>query len=343
MEFIITNDNNKIISTNVKDSELIKELLKCKSTTERIFCSHKKTYRRQGLLNVNAHNFYLCSYDSSITNKIFKHYFNAFNILAIQIDLNVTTVKETESQKTRRLKHNLINHNSNILQELYKLIPQDSFKSGSNHIDVIESVLKRDTRKASYTYLKVLKNSNLMKAEFDVYEMLDDENPYLDFYEHQIHKVLILTLNPFWLDLVEQKVNITIQPFFDKTLIDYRTISVAFSHLFDNAAKYILPHSELNISFKVINEKVLIQIDMTSLKVEKEELSRIFNESVSGKWALEKDVCGDGIGMFMVKKLINFNKGTIRFISAYDNIDAINLNGFPYENNRIEIELEKSV
>lgn len=343
MQYLIYNDSGQILSTNIKDEQLQRDLIKCDNENERCFCPIQKKYRRQGVIKVNSNNFYLCSYESNITNKIFKHYINAFKILTEQIDINLTNIKDIEEKKTRRLKHNLINHNSNILQELYKLVPQDSFKNGSNHIEVIENVLKKDSRKASFTYLKILKSSNLMKAEFDVYEMIDDENPYLDFYDHSIHKVLILTLNPFWLDLVEQKVEIHIQPFYEKVCIDYKSVSVALSHIFDNITKYILPHSELSILFIIENKKIIVRFNMISMKVEESELVKIFNETISGKWSKETDTAGDGIGMFMVRKLINLNNGDVKFIRNFDCSSEINYNGIPYEKNRIEIKLNKSV
>lgn len=343
MEYIISDDiSGEVLSTNITNDLVKTELLKCSSNYERINCSIKKVIRKQGFLKVNTNNFYLSTYEEKITNRIFKHYLNAFTILAKVIDVNLTSIKEIEEKKTRRLKHNLINHNSNILQELYKLVPQDSFKNGSNHLEVIQKVIDNNSRKASFTYLKILKSSNLMKAEFDVYEMLDNENPYLDFYDHPIHKVLVLTLNPFWLDLVEKKVNIHIDPFYEKALIDYKSISVAFSHIFDNITKYILPHSELSILFKIDKEKVNIIMDMTSMKVEENEVLKIFSETISGKWSKETDTAGDGIGMFVVKKLIKLNNGDVKLVRNFDNSSEINYNGIPYEKNRIEIELNKS-
>ena len=340
MQYIITK-NLQILSSNIKDKNIITELLKCKNENERLFCEIKNSYKRQGKIRINSLNFFLCSYEQNITNKIFKHYINAFKIIGSQIDINLKSIKTKEENKTRRLKHNLINHNSHILQELYKLVPQDAYKNGSNHIDVIDSIISKSTRKTSYTYLKILKSSNLMKAEFDVYEMIDNDNPYLDFSEHPIHKVLILTLNPFWLDLVEQKVNIVIQPFYEKVYIDYKSISVSLSHIFDNTTKYILPNSELNISFSTSQNVVSIKFTMTSLKVEEDEIEDIFKERISGKWSKENDTSGDGIGMFMVKKLILLNNGRIKFRKNINNNSAINFNGIPYENNCIEIELNK--
>lgn len=342
MNFIIQSNTGQVIQTNIEQEELINDLVRCASDCERVMCTVLGKYRRQGRLVFNEITVYAASYNDSITNKIFKNKIEGISIIGGLIDLEVSSIKSQESQKTRRLKHNLINHNSNILQELYKLIPQDAFRGGGNHVDLIEGILRKDIRKAAYTYLKVLKSSNLMKAEFEVYDMLDGDKPYLDFTDHPIHKVLILTLNPFWLDLAEQQVTINIQPFYEKVFIDYRSVSVSLSHIFDNAAKYIMPHSDINISFENSGDEVVIKLNMMSLKVEPEELSKIFDESNSGKWAKKLDLNGDGVGMFMVKKLIEMNDGSVEFIANYNNQSAVNYNGTPYENNVIMIRLKKS-
>ena len=250
--------------------------------------------------------------------------------------------KSKESQKTRRLKHNLINYNANIQQELYKLFPQNLFKNEKNHLDIIENIVNKSSEKSAFAFLKILKNSNLMKNEFDVYEMLDQENPYLDFSEHPIHKVVLLTLNPFWLDLVENGVNINIQSCYGRTALDYKTMSVSLSHIFDNITKYILPESDLNISFEDTSKYIKLVFDMISLRVEESELENIFTENVSGKWSENTGLAGNGIGMFVVKRLVLLNKGTVAFRSFVDKSKSVIFENVPYDNNIIEIKLNKN-
>lgn len=339
MNYLITNKSGQIISGNLNQEELVSEIVKCLVDCERVFCKYHNKFRRQGIFKSDNYNYFLFSYDQDITNRIFKYHFQAFSILSIHFEQILSAQKSKESQKTRRLKHNLITHSSNILQELYKLFPQDSFRSGCNHLDAIENIIKKDSNKAAYTYLKVLKNSNLMKAEFDVYEMLETENPYLDFSKHSIHKVLILTLNPFWLDLVERNITINIDAYHGLVTIDYKSISVVLSHLFDNMSKYIMPYSTLHISFNESGEKVSIIMEMTSLKIEAAELDKIFLENYSGNWAKELDLDGDGIGMYIVDKLTKLNKGEVDFEINFDKRSTIFLDHVPYENNRITIRL----
>jgi len=341
MKYLITNKLGQIIVSNSDVQEIETEIIHCNSDCERILCKYTNEFRRQGVHKTESYNYYLYSYDKKLTNRIFKFYLDAFSILAIHLEKDLIVQKSKESQKTRRLKHNLITHSSNILLELYKLFPQDYFRNGNNHLDNIKNIIEKDISKAAYTYLKILKNSNLMKAEFDVYEMLENENPYMDFSKHPIHKVLLLTLNPFWLDLVERNIVIDIDQYHGTVTIDYKSVSVILSHIFDNMSKYIMPHSTLHILFKEEDEKVQIQMEMTSLKVEPTELKNIFTENYSGHWAKKLDLGGDGIGMYVIQKLTRLNNGNVYFEINVDNKDTIFLNSKPYENNRIIIELKK--
>ncbi|PQJ21962.1 hypothetical protein [Tenacibaculum sp. SG-28] len=341
MKYVIVNKSGIVALSNLNDEKLISEIQKCQKEFERVKCPISGKYRRQGLLSLPNHNIFI-STDEDITNKIFKHKLSGVKILGDLLDNDITRVKHIESQKTRRLKHNLINHNSNILQELFKLIPQDAFKAQANHVDIIQKLISSNPRKGAFTYLKVLKSANLMKAEFEVYEMFNTVNPYLDFLNHPIHKILVLTLNPFWLDLVEQNVNINIAPCFDKVYVDYKSISVALSHVFDNIAKYVMPHSDLVISFQNEAGFVCVQMNMQSLKVEENEIQELFTETKSGKWAKELELDGDGIGMFAINKLITLNEGSVEFIKDFNGRGQILIDGVPYENNQLIIKLKKS-
>lgn len=341
MNYIITNKENQLIFSNIKNNSKFEQLINCKKNIETVICAETNIEIKQGIISNTSYNLYLSVNHKNLTNKIFKHYMFFYEKIVDEIIDVLELSKQKEFQKTRRLKHNLINHNSNILQELYKLFSQEKFKSGANHIDVIQEHIAKDTRKASFTFLKVLKNSNLMKAEFDVYDMLNKEDPYLDFYHHQIHKVVVLTLNPFWLDLIEKNITISLQPFNETTYIDYKSVSVALSHIFDNTTKYILPHSELKISFTNNQDYISIVFNMMSVKVSQDEIEEIFLENVSGYWTQKYYLSGDGIGMFMVNKLIKLNNGETIFKINQNETKNIEYMGIPYENNIIELKFKK--
>jgi signal transduction histidine kinase len=343
MEFIITSISRKIIISNIKEPHRSKQLIACEKELESVICVLRNCKLRQGRIYNDNYILYLATDSTRVTNKIFKHYFDFYKAIAAEVISSIESSKAKESQRTRRLKHNLINHNTGNLQELYRVFSQEHFKTGANHLDVIQGVISNNSRKSAYAFLRVLKNSNLMKAEFDVYEMLDQESPLLNFAEHPIHKVVTLVINPFWLDLIEKKTNIIIQEFYEKIIIDYKTMSVALSHVFDNATKYIYPGSDFKISFENSTDSIKIIFNMISLKILPEELASIFNENISGKYAGDNGMSGDGIGMFITKKLIELNNGIIKLKVNVNPALAKTFENLPYENNILEVILKKQI
>jgi len=75
------------------------------------------------------------------------------------------------------------------------------------------------------------------------------------------------------------------------------------------------------------------------LNVAGDELKNIFNENFSNKWAQKLCLSGTGIGMFVLDKLIKFNKGSVEFKGNIDPSKAFKKNGVPYCTNQIIISL----
>jgi light-regulated signal transduction histidine kinase (bacteriophytochrome) len=307
---------------------------------ETVYCLDKKANRRQINIINNEYDLYFASYDEDLTNKIFKHYLTAFEILLPIVLKTQEEVAKQDTQKARRLKHNLINHSTKIQQELYKLVSQEALIGGDNkQIEVIQDVIKKKLKDAAYAYLRILKSINLMKSEFDVYDMLHSATPYVDIGSHPIHKVILLGMNTFWLDFLEKNINVYIEPSSETVLIDYKSFSVALSHIFDNAIKYCCPNSDFSIRFKRNANWLSIEFTMLSLRVEMKEIDNLFIENYSGEWAQKLNISGTGIGMNIIKRVISLNRGKVTFQSNLDPNRAIKKNGIPYELNQLTIEL----
>lgn len=322
---------------------LIDEIYTWKAKTELVNCNSFKQKRRQKKINTSTYELFLCTYKESLSNKKFSIYLEACKFFADDIFKKYNKAKESEVRKTKRLKHNLSTLSANINQELYTLIPHESLIRGRrNQLDYIKKIIQRDANSAAQTVLRVLKFSNLMKAEFDVYDMLNTSTPNLDFYEHKIHKITLLTLNAFWFEIFSQGVEIKVDDCEERVIADYKSLFVIFSHIFDNTTKYIAPNSTFHISFENLSSVVRIKFDMISLKVEQDEVSKVFNETYSGKWTTKIDKAGDGIGLYIVKKLILLNEGAIEFITDVDINKRRIINGVPYENNQILVEIKKA-
>ena len=234
-------------------------------------------------------------------------------------------------------------YNSHILQEIYQLIPQEEITSidGKSQLKKIEQVLTKNPTNTSQSFLRILKNASLEKAEFDVFDKLYKTDPKPSFYEHSIHKIIFLTLNTFWLDFLELEIEVDIRSTNKLVIIDYNSFSVALGHIFDNAIKYALPNTKITIAFyeNVLDDHFDINIDMISLKLNPCDKEKIFQEGFSGDYAKQKEVCGSGVGLFIARKMIEFNKGKIVFIPDISPKDRKKVDNTPYEKNRIRITL----
>jgi signal transduction histidine kinase len=340
MKYLIKNNKGDTILSNLNASEL--ELAhSCSSQSEQISINKQKF--RHGKLALEDCSIYLLTNDEKITGKIFKKYQEIFSLFSNIFNSSHSQIRQSELNMTRRLKHNLVTYNSHILQEIYQLIPQDEITSidGKSQLKKIDQALSKNTSKTSQAFLRILKNASLEKAEFDVFDKLYKNDSTPAFIEHSIHKIILLTINTFWLDFLELGIDVEIQSTNKKVILDYNSFSVALGHIFDNSVKYALPNSKISIWFyeNVMDDHFDINIDMISLKVCDSDKEKIFQEGVSGECAKEKEVNGSGVGLYIARRMIELNNGTIKFFPNISLKESRKFENYPYEKNRIRIAL----
>lgn len=304
-------------------------------------CPFEKKEKRHGRILFDRGYIYLCSYDNEITNKIFKRYFDVLKPMFSSLTSFKENLKTIEEGKTKRLKHNINNYNAKIKDELEEIIPQESIykKDWKETFGVIEQKIKSESNQTALSLMRIFKYINLINAEMDVYELLNNPFEYLELEVHSIHRVVGTTIRPFWLDFVENKNPIHMTDCRESVLIDYPTISVVLGHIWDNAAKYIGVNSPINIEFLTNPEFVIVEISMQSIMVGNHECEKIFEENYSGDWATQSDKQGHGIGMYVSRKLVEMNRGEFEFICGSE---AYRLDGIPYANNKIILKLQKA-
>lgn len=289
------------------------------------------------LIREQEYSIHLATFDKNITKKIFGHYVCACKFFIQSLLEADQKRKERDAQNFRRLKHNIVTHNTNILQELEKAFPFDSSVKGANEQKrFIKRVLDEGSDDATISILKVIKSATLMRSDFDVYDILfATKQPTLDFEYHTVRKVVHLVMQVFWLEFKEKGITFSISHSSENALIDFRTVSVILSHIFDNMSKYCLQNTTVQISFKREDEHLCIYFTMLSLKITDEDYANLFLENYSGKYAKLMERSGNGIGMSVVERLMTLNNGKIRVernISPLEN--KLHL-GIPYEMNKI--------
>lgn len=171
---------------------------------------------------------------------------------------------------TARLIHNLTSLNAHNIQEIYSLVPQENLANKvDGHIDIVENVVKDNTRACALTLLRIAKNNAAIKTEFSVFKRLFDSSPQLQERTHHFHKVLMNVLYLFFTDFTDKSVNVKVQKSQLTAYFDYESMHVALYHIIENSVKYVLPKSEVNIGIKEDGQFLSISFDMISTQIKK--------------------------------------------------------------------------
>ncbi len=335
--FVSVKDKSAL--TNL-DVECIRCATSCHTRNELYECEILRELRRRGKIKFQNNELYLCTNEEIKSKRGFKEKQRIFIETLLQVDIYRQELSNKFSLTTSRLIHNLVSLNAQSIQSIFNLIPQDEFLQPSREdlLAKIEERVRKDPQAAALLIIDLLKNENLVKTEFSVYRKVFENESITELHYH-IHKIVLLVLNSFWDEFTEKKVSFEIGQCYDKVYVDYDVVAASLVHVLENAAKYILPNSKLKIRFQHNNDAVTIIFDMISLKVEPDEIDKIFEEGYSGKNPTRLGKSGKGLGLYLVRKLLSLTGGEVSFKPDVDPSQRIKQLGIDFVNNIFIINL----
>ena len=308
--------HGEVVLSNLP-KEYYSELENATPATQVIECPVRKIIKRQKKLPLDSDSYiYLCSYNKEITKKSFYLLFSAFQMLYEAFLQKIKEVKKSSLELSKadihRLQHNINTYNARIQDDLDSVISLEDTKMSewSEVVRMAEWEVKNDVKKTAVVILKTIKNISLVNAEMNVYDFLENPNGEIQLTNHQIHKIVKLSLQPFFLDFIENKIRLNIHECREIVRIDYPSISVVFGHMWSNAIKYTARDTEIEIDFLVSDQYVDLIISSFSTAIEDDELGYIMEEGYSGKWSKAMNRSGNGIGLYYMKYLTELNGGT---------------------------------
>lgn len=332
--------NNKVLISTLPE-DLREEAERSEYSYKNSICPIRHIVKRQNKEAVQDGYIYMCSYDTSMTNKIFFYYFDMLKTIHIAYLEKVKNIELNLIKDIRRLQHNVNTYNATIQDEITNLVPLDDIHNNWKEVVLfVEEIIKNKPRATAITLLKTMKFSTFITAEMTVHDYINAEAIKLETYPHSIHRIIKLSLQPYFLEFVENEIDIKINNCYEKVLVDYPTISVILGHLWNNAIKYMHPNSTLEINFQYSGKHLVTKIRMFSLKIENEEIEDIYKEGYSGKWAKMISKDGHGIGMFYIKRLTEMNGG---YLNVQAGITVTKINGIPYAYNEFCLSLPREM
>lgn len=99
---------------------------------------------------------------------------------------------------------------------------------------------------------------------------------------------------------------------------DQDEIEIIFNNLISNAIKYNKENGEINITIKENDRHNIIIVEDTGIGMDQEEQSKLFQEFVRIKNSKTKNITGSGLGLSIVKKLVDSYEGEILVDSEPD-------------------------
>lgn len=113
----------------------------------------------------------------------------------------------------------------------------------------------------------------------------------------------------------EQEIIIDFDPRVKIINVDRRMIREVFLNLISNSIKYSPAKSKIFLSFSIVDDKILFKIKDQGIGIPKNEQHRIFSRFFRGSNAIKKVVEGNGLGLYLVKSIIESSGGKIWFES----------------------------
>jgi two-component system sensor histidine kinase/response regulator len=102
------------------------------------------------------------------------------------------------------------------------------------------------------------------------------------------------------------------QPF----MADAEEMEIIFNNLISNAVKYNRDGGTVNVSIRSTAEQVIIKVEDTGFGMEKEDVPKLFHEFSRIKNATTRNISGSGLGLSIVKKLVDLYSGQIEVEST---------------------------
>jgi hypothetical protein len=315
--FSIVASNGEIISDNLA-IECKQCFIDCNTKGNSINdCPKYGEIRKQGKITNSRGTTFLCC-DETKTTKLFKDKLEglsyAYYDLVIPKTKYETEAKQVEQQRVNRLIHNLTSLNAHNIQEIDDFIPQELLTTNYQKLLVyIQAEIKKDSKNAALMFLRIAKHNIHMKTEFSIYKKLDRLDASFEFSLNPIRKVILNVLHTFFADFTNKNIYVYVSEFKGRVKIDYESIQVALYHLIENASKYSMSDTRIEIDFVEKNQEIEVMFKMKSLYIDNEEIEKIFIEGYSGKMAKECKLNGDGIGMWQINRMMKLNNGSVKF------------------------------
>lgn len=230
---------------------------------------------------------------------------------------------EAEQRKSfdviiRRFAHNLIKFQTRFKDNFQRLVSDKSrARPYSEFKDEVKRRIEENTSSAANDVCELSHRAIDLDAQIETLRIIAG---YADgtgsFLPANLKKAMYRLTNPFLDELEKRNIrvlfNIDANPSgAEKVKVVDSLFNAAIWQLLDNASKYVLHDTDINITADLQSRPQKMFITMTSVCIDKDELEDIFLENFRGRHTKNTTgtrfgINGTGIGLFIVRKALGF-------------------------------------
>ncbi|MFA5871832.1 MAG: sensor histidine kinase [Parcubacteria group bacterium] len=261
----------------------------------------------------------------------------------LDAEVKKRTEQLAELDKTTKL---LVGRDLELLEANRKLQEMDTIKS--EFVSVAAHQLRTPLTGIKWSYLALLESDpgsltadqqkiieDGLKAINHTIELINDllnvahieEGKYgFNFSKKSITELIENTYKRYLPIAKEKGINLKLE--FDSNelhelMIDSDKMSIVFDNLIDNAVKYTSPGGEVALSVRGKDGSVEFKVRDTGIGVPEDQKHRLFSKFFRADNALLFQTSGSGLGLYMVKNIIDRHCGTISFESEENKGTAV--------------------
>ncbi|MCM1989879.1 sensor histidine kinase [Oceanirhabdus seepicola] len=225
------------------------------------------------------------------------------------------TLKLVEAKKYDELKNEFL---ANISHEFRT--PINIIMTAMKLVETLfnEDKLNKDDLKR-YTYLSKQNCFRLIKLVDNILDMtkIDAGHMLLDLKKRNI----VEFIEDVTISVREYIASKNLKLIFDTNveermmLFDMSIVERIILNLLSNAAKYTNAGGEINVNIIDTNNKIIIEVEDNGIGIPKDKQKVIFDRFVQVDKTLSRNKEGSGIGLSLVRELVELHKGNIKVIS----------------------------
>lgn len=189
-------------------------------------------------------------------------------------------------------------------QQLLYLLEEGDYKIDEVALSIIKRANRRITEAAK------LVNEWLLVSRFEKSGFSQD------FVETDIIPLINMEIERYNEQIVSKGINIMTDipdHFYIQT--DPNAFSMVISNLITNAIKYNIQNGKIYLKIKEDKDKAIIEVEDTGIGIKKEYIPRLFSKFFRIRNEKTKNIEGTGLGLVIIKKIIDEHKGTIEVFS----------------------------